>query len=117
MEFEIKVYNPCVTGNAIVFSDNDLIEIDQISLKATYSKEAIDLTSMFTDRYSKATGSSQCGNLSFELSTGLNSVGYEYNFLSFNDARTMLIFESNSVEDVGSYEVPFLARLDDYPAV
>ena len=117
MEFEIKIYNPCVTGNAIVFRDNDLIEIDEISLKATYSKEAIDLTSMFTDRYSKATGSSQCGNLSFELSTGLNSVGYEYKFLSFNDARTMLIFESNSVEDVGSYEVPFLARLDEYPAV
>ena len=53
MEFEVKILNPCVTGNSILFRDSEIIEIDGISLKATYTKETIDLDGMFVDSYSK----------------------------------------------------------------
>ena len=57
MEFEVKVLNPCVTGNSILFRNSEFIEIGKVSLKATYSKEAIDLDGMFVDSYSKQIGS------------------------------------------------------------
>ena len=71
MELEVKLSNPCVTNNRIVFRDSEVVQIEDVSLKATYSKLVIDLAGLLTDKYSRQNGDGLCGEVAFKLSKNI----------------------------------------------
>ena len=113
-EFVVELYNPCGTGNEVIFRDRSQFEFGTIPITTGCNKEVINLVNTFTDEFTEDGGLGHCGTIVFDLGwKGL--VPQEYPFISLNHNSTIMTIESIDIADEGTYLIPFSAILTAYP--